>query len=75
MNIHKRKMIAPVVITVVGVVYFFFYFVCLITTTDSMICRILMGIIPLSLIVVMLAVCMQRIREINEGEEDDLGKY
>lgn len=40
-----------------------------------MICRILMGIIPLSLIVVMLAVCMQRIREINEGEEDDLGKY
>ncbi len=37
--------------------------------------RILAGIVPAVLAAVMIGVCIQRIKEIRSGEEDDLGKY
>jgi hypothetical protein len=36
---------------------------------------ILFGIIPIALSVGMLYVCIQRIKEIRSGEEDDISKY
>lgn len=37
--------------------------------------RIAFGIIPLLLSLVTIYVCAERIHEIKDGEEDDLGKY
>jgi hypothetical protein len=34
-----------------------------------------LGIIPLLLSVLMVKVCIERIKEIKKGEEDDLSKY
>ncbi len=74
MSNHAKKMIAPVVVTILMVIYFIVYFAVIIHTIGGII-RILLGIIPLAFIIVMIAVCVQRIKEIRSGEEDDLGKY
>ena len=74
MNFHKKKMIAPIVISIIVVVYYGFYFGLLITLLDG-IWKYLLGIIPLVLSAVMIKVCIERIKEIKKGEEDDIGKY
>ncbi len=70
----RRKMIAPVVITVLVVIYYMVYFGILIYLLDTA-WVLLLGIIPLALAATMIWVCIQRIKEIRSGEEDDLGKY
>ena len=74
MNEHGKKMIAPIIITILIVSYYIFYFTILLTLPVG-IWKYFFGIIPVVLAVVMICVCMQRIKEIKEGEEDDLGKY
>ena len=74
MNFHKKKMIAPIVISIIVVVYYVFYFGLLIALLDG-IWKYLLGIIPLVLSAVMIAVCAERIKEIKKGEEDDISKY
>ena len=37
--------------------------------------KFLLGVIPLALAAAMIYVCIERIKEIRSGEEDDLGKY
>ena len=71
---HGKKMIAPIVITVLVVLYYLFYFGFLMAFVP-LVLKILFGIIPLLLAGLMIYVCVQRILEIKEGEEDDLGKY
>ena len=67
-------MIAPIVVAAVMIIYFAFYFGLLIFTIDG-IMKYLLGIIPLLLSAVILTVCVERIKEIKKGEEDDLSKY
>ena len=75
MTDHKKKMIAPVIITVIAVLYYFLYFGIIIAAIDNLPLKILLGIIPFCLAGGMIYVCIQRIKEIEGGEEDDLGKY
>ena len=74
MNSHKKKMIAPIVVTVVLILYYIAYFGFLISLLGG-IWRYLFGIVPLLFSAVMIYVCIERIREIKKGEEDDLGQY
>lgn len=74
MNLHKKKMVAPIVVTVFIILYYIFYFGFLIAVLDG-IWKYALGLIPLIFAVVMVKVCMERIKEIQEGEEDDLSKY
>ncbi len=74
MKSHKRKMIAPIVITIIMVLYCAVYFSVLIHLRNKLYVYLL-GIIPLALAVLMITVCIERIREIKKGEEDDLSKY
>lgn len=67
-------MVAPIVISVIVVLYYAAYFGFLITMLDS-IWKYVLGIIPLLLSAVMVKVCIERIREIKKGEEDDISKY
>ncbi len=74
MKSHKRKMIAPIVITAIMILYYVVYFGFLISMLNG-IWLGLLGIIPLALSIWMVVVCIERIREIKKGEEDDLSKY
>ena len=74
MESHRKKMIAPIVITIIIVAYYVVYFGFLITLLDGSV-KYALGIIPLALSAVMIKVCIERINEIKKGEEDDLSKY
>ena len=74
MKSHKRKILAPIIISVIIVLYYVIYFGILIALIDG-IWKWLLGIIPLALSAVMIKVCIERINEIKKGEEDDLSKY
>ncbi len=74
MNFHRRKMIAPIVVSVIMILYYVVYFGILIVLLDGIL-KWLLGIIPLALSAVMLKVCIERINEIKKGEEDDISKY
>ena len=69
-----KKMIAPILITVILVLYFVAYFGFLITLLGG-IWKYVLGIIPPILTVIMVKVCIERINEIKKGEEDDISKY
>lgn len=74
MNIHRKKMVAPIVISVIVVLYYAVYFGLLITALDG-IWKYVLGIVPILLSAVMVKVCIERIKEIKDGEEDDISKY
>ena len=74
MNIHHKKMIAPIVITVLLVLYYVVYFGFLITLLEG-VWQYILGIIPIILSALLIAVCYERIKEIKGGEEDDISKY
>ena len=74
MNSHKKKMIAPIIITIVMILYYITYFGFLISLLDGF-WKYALGIIPLVLSGIMVYICIERINEIKKGEEDDLSKY
>lgn len=75
MDKHEKKMVAPVVITVIMVLYYFgFLLVCIIMPLPLWI-KLLFGLVPLLLIGVCIFVLRERINEIRSGEEDDLSQY
>ena len=74
MNEHKKKMIAPIVVTCLMVLYYIVYFGFLITLLEG-IWKYALGIFPLALSAVMIKVCIERIHEIKKGEEDDISQY
>ena len=74
MNIHKRKMIAPIIVTIIMILYYIAYFGFLISLLDG-IWKYVLGIFPLVFSGVMIYVCVQRINEIKKGEEDDISQY
>ena len=71
---HGKKMVAPIVVTVIMVLYYIVYFGFLISVIGG-IWRYAFGIIPLIFSAIMIKVCIERIQEIKKGEEDDLSKY
>ena len=71
---HKKKMIAPIVVTVIMVIYYAIYFGFLISLLEG-VWKYALGILPIAFIALMIKVCIERIKEIQEGEEDDLSKY
>ena len=75
MNDHKKKMIAPIVITVIVIIYYTFLFAVLFNEMESAFLKFLAVVAPALLAATMIGVCVQRIKEIKGGEEDDLSKY
>ncbi len=74
MNTHKKKMIAPIIVTIIMILYYIAYFGFLISLLDA-VWGYILGIIPLVLSGIMIYVCVERINEIKKGEEDDISKY
>ncbi len=74
MKLHKKKMLAPIIVAVIMILYYVVYFGFLITLLNG-IWRYALGIIPIVFSAVMVKVCIERINEIKKGEEDDISKY
>ena len=74
MNQKHKSMIAPILITVVMTLYYIAYFGFLISLVN-VVWKYVLGIIPILLSLVMISSCIERIKEIKKGEEDDLSKY
>ena len=70
----KKGMIAPVIITVLLIVYYIAYFGLMISLLEGAL-KYLLGILPLFFSGVMIKVCLERLKEIKEGNEDDLSQY
>ena len=70
----SKKMIAPILISVIIILYYVLYFGIFIALLGG-IWKYVLGIVPLLFAGVMIKVCVERIKEIKEGEEDDLSKY
>lgn len=75
MKNHTKKLIAPVVITVLLVVYLLAFMLTWLFNPVSLLMKITGTGIPLVLIGVTVFVLIERIKEIRSGEEDDLSKY
>ena len=71
---QNKKMTAPIIVTVIIILYYVLYFCLLITLLDGIL-RLILGIVPLVFSVLMVKVCIERIKEIKKGEEDDISKY
>lgn len=74
MDDKKKKMVAPIIITILFVLYLVIYFAVIINEVTG-IMKVLLAVVPLALAAVMIYVCIQRINEIKGGDEDDLSKY
>ena len=74
MDGKQKKMIAPIIVTIIMVLYYVVYFGFLMTLLEG-IWKYLFGIVPFIFTIMMIYVCVERIKEIKEGEEDDLSKY
>ena len=74
MNTHKKKIIAPIIITFILILYYTLYFGFLISLLNG-IWKYVLGMIPIAFSGIMIYVCIERINEIKTGEEDDISKY
>ena len=71
---NVKKMIAPIIVTILMVLYCVVYFSFIITLVNG-IWKYVFGIIPFVFAAIMVKVCIERINEIKKGEEDDISKY
>ena len=75
MSAHTKKVIAPIVITVLLVLYLVFYLTMGLSLTIPTPYKIIGVLVPLGLIGVSIYVLVERIKEIRSGEEDDISQY
>ena len=74
-NDHKKKMVAPVLITIFFIVYLIAYAVTIIKSAGWQPIMILFTIPLIALGIGMIFTLKSRIKEIRSGEEDDLKYY
>lgn len=70
----NKKLIAPIVVTVLMILYYVIYFGFLISLTEGF-WKWTFAIFPLVFGILMITVCLERIKEIKDGAEDDIGQY
>ena len=71
---RNKKIIPPIIATVIMVLYFIVYFGFLISLLSG-VWKIILAVLPLVFSILIVAVCIERIKEIKKGEEDDISKY
>jgi uncharacterized membrane protein len=72
---HKRKMVAPVVVTTITVVYLMAYAVAFSMFSIPPLAKFIGFAVFIALALASVFMCRERIGEIRSGEEDDIGKY
>ncbi len=72
---HRKKMLAPVVITAIFILYLIGYGIALAVATEWSPVMLLIAVPLIALGIGMVYTLKSRIKEIRSGEEDDLGNY
>ena len=72
---HKKKMAAPIVITIIFLAYLIVYGIMVAVASEWKPVLILLALPLIALGGGMVYVLISRIKEIRSGEEDDLGNY
>jgi hypothetical protein len=75
MNTHFNKKIAPFVAAICLAGYYIVFAMAFIKLNVPRIIKIIAVMVSIIITVVVVSVLIERIKEINGGEEDDLGKY
>lgn len=75
MNEHGKKMIAPIIITILFLAYLAIYIIIAFVASEFSPFMILLAIPLIALGIGMIFVLKSRIEEIRSGEEDDLSNY
>ena len=73
-NPHYKKIVAPIVITVLVILYYVAYF-CFLVALLNTVWAYVLGIAPILMSALLIAVCWERIKEIKGGDDDDISKY
>ena len=74
MKKQTKKLITPIIVAVLLILYFVVYFGFLITFIPGWF-KWIFVIFPVVFVGIIIYVCIERIKEIRSGEEDDLSKY
>lgn len=73
---HTKKLIAPILITILIVLYFILYmYIGLSIIEFPSIVKIILIVFPIAFMILAVYMLYERIQEIKGGEEDDLSKY
>ena len=72
---HKKKMVAPIIITIVFLAYLIVYGIAAAAASAWSPILILLALPLIALGIGMVYVLITRIKEIRSGEEDDLDNY
>ena len=72
---HRKKMLAPVVITAIFILYLIGYGIALAVATEWSPVMLLIAVPLIALGIGMVYTLKSRIKEIRSGEEDDLDNY
>lgn len=76
MKKNTKKLIAPIIITILLILYYFIYLWMGVSINEMpMIMKIIVIIFAVGLIGLTIYMLFERIGEIKGGEEDDLSKY
>ena len=75
MNTHTKKMIAPIIITILFLVYLTLYGWAVVEAANAAPVMIVLALPLIALGIGMLYTLKSRIKEIRSGEEDDLDNY
>jgi len=75
MDNHGKKMIAPVIVVFCIMLYYAIGIYVLFKFSLPNIAKIIAIILSILVTVLLIKVLAERVKEIKEGEEDDLGKY
>ena len=76
MKKQTKKLIAPIIITILIICYLLFYMsIGIFIDEFPSVMKMLLLIIPIGFIILTICMLFERIKEIKGGEEDDLSKY
>jgi hypothetical protein len=75
MKEHRKKMFAPAIIVAAIIVYYVFAIIAMMKFDFSITIKIAGIVFSIIISFVFIAMLIERIKEIKQGEEDDLGNY
>jgi hypothetical protein len=75
MEKHFKKKIAPFVVAICLIGLYIFYAIIFIKLNIPIVVKIIALVVSIIITVVVIKALIERIKEINRGEEDDLGEY
>ena len=69
-----KKFLEPIIVSICLIAYYVLYFAFLITFLEGF-WKLIFALFPIVFAILIIKVCIERIKEIKEMNEDDISKY